>query len=403
MHTPLRHFAVMRSGNSAGAALVCGFALFAVGCGDDVASDEVSSTAPDTVGDGSTNGDDGGGIDDSGADAGESPDSSTGDSTTADAGSDTLDTGGVDTADTATIECPGGPGCSCNANEDCDTNICINGAAGRVCATKCTDSCPAGFACLAVSVAGADNVTICSPIWDWICDPCSSSPACAKALGMAESKCVDHGNSGAFCGVYCSDDGGCPTGFACKPVKSIEGGATTQCVPTSTDAGAEFGTCTCSEPAKSGKLTTACRIEQKDDNGVIIGVCPGTRACGKDGLSTCIGPPPDVETCNGVDDDCDGKTDESTCDDGNPCTVDACDAQAKKCKITNLDDNTACDDGSSCTKSDTCKSGQCLGKGLVCDDGNPCTDDGCDAQTGCKSKPLIGAGCSDNNWGFGAV
>jgi hypothetical protein len=56
--------------------------------------------------------------------------------------------------------------------------------------------------------------------------------------------------------------------------------------------------------------------------------CTGSRLCfhGPDGRGNCLCVPP-VETCNGVDDDCDGQIDEGgavLCDDGLSCTHEAC-------------------------------------------------------------------------------
>lgn len=59
-----------------------------------------------------------------------------------------------------------------------------------------------------------------------------------------------------------------------------------------------------------------------------------------------------------------------SCDDGNLCTVDACVNGA--CQNSAKD----CNDGDACTD-DVCSAGTCLHPGKSCDDGNPCTDDAC--------------------------
>ncbi|MFT7582757.1 MAG: hypothetical protein ACI9MR_004440, partial [Myxococcota bacterium] len=58
----------------------------------------------------------------------------------------------------------------------------------------------------------------------------------------------------------------------------------------------------------------------------IFGICPGTFACGNDG-PICDGPEAQPETCNGLDDNCNGQTDEGGCDDGLICTTDTCNPQ----------------------------------------------------------------------------
>ena len=65
-----------------------------------------------------------------------------------------------------------------------------------------------------------------------------------------------------------------------------------------------------------------------------------------------------VEACDGLDNDCDGTTDNTAnCEDGNSCTVDTCDGG--KCKHTNEIDDTLCEDGDSCTTPDKCAGGVC--------------------------------------------
>ncbi len=138
------------------------------------------------------------------------------------------------------------------------------------------------------------------------------------------------------------------------------------------------------------------------------------------------------DICNGQDDDCDGQTDETacddndactsdlcnavaaacdhtaavSCDDGNPCTADSCDKATAACDHT-LTAGTSCSDGNACTVGDACGAdpgGQpaCL-PGLAppnCDDGNPCTDDSCDVKTGCVALAnAASASCYDGPGG----
>ena len=109
------------------------------------------------------------------------------------------------------------------------------------------------------------------------------------------------------------------------------------------------------------------------------------------------GPLPDIpgcvpqpETCNGVDDNCNGLTDES-CDDGEPCTVnDAC-LGLGNCSGTLMN----CGDGNACT-ADTCAAGTCQHVAYTCNDNNACTADTCDPASGCTHPPLTTA-CDDGN------
>ncbi len=292
------------------------------------------------------------------------------------------------------IECPGGVGCACSGHIDCDLGFCVDGADGKKCAKTCVDSCEPGFQCVPVKAGGGDAINICAPIHDWLCDPCSESKACQK-VGLDGAACVDYGDKGTFCGIPCDVVGACPTGYACKDVDTVEGGQAKQCVVAAEGDG--VGTCTCSAAAAKAKLATACWVAAKNDEGQVVGKCPGQRSCGPDGLGDCVGPPPAAETCDGVDNDCDGAIDEKTCDDNNPCTVDICEAKNKSCSHTKLADGISCDDGSACTQSDSCATGLCLGKALNCDDNNPCTSNTCDPVAGCKATEVNAAACDDDN------
>src|SRR5262249_5866829 len=60
------------------------------------------------------------------------------------------------------------------------------------------------------------------------------------------------------------------------------------------------------------------------------------------------------------------------CDDGNPCTLDACD-DAGGCRHVPGTDGAACDDGDACTTDDACHAGLCVGTPVVCGADTPCT------------------------------
>lgn len=87
----------------------------------------------------------------------------------------------------------------------------------------------------------------------------------------------------------------------------------------------------------------------------------------------------------------------AACDDGNPCTDDAC-FPTTGCKHTTNDGN-ACElDGSACSM-DKCASGKCTpGPAKDCDDKLPCTQDMCDPKTAaCAHAPMADKSiCSDD-------
>ncbi len=45
------------------------------------------------------------------------------------------------------LNCPGGAGCACDANWDCDSAFCLTFKSGKACAQQCIESCPDGLVC----------------------------------------------------------------------------------------------------------------------------------------------------------------------------------------------------------------------------------------------------------------
>ena len=91
---------------------------------------------------------------------------------------------------------------------------------------------------------------------------------------------------------------------------------------------------------------------------------------------------------------CENSPEDGNCDDADPCTADSCDSQAG-CQHEGLT-GPECSDGDVCTLYDTCDSGVCVpGASLVCDDSNPCTLDQCDKLTGCDYPPAVAGVCAD--------
>ena len=111
----------------------------------------------------------------------------------------------------------------------------------------------------------------------------------------------------------------------------------------------------------------------------------GGKACDDDDACT-LG-----ETCQAGE--CGGGV-AANCNDGNPCTDDACD-QNGGCQ--HLSNQVPCEDGDPCTLGDICTDGECQsGPSQQCNDGNPCTDDFCDPVLGCVHNPNDAA-CDDGN------
>ncbi|MBM4343977.1 MAG: hypothetical protein FJ100_11465 [Deltaproteobacteria bacterium] len=361
------------------------------------------------------------------------PDLATGDSTAS-----AVDTEPLDSSDSGPAALPdatmtGNVGAPCTAPSDCDGGQCVESADGKVCAKLCEGACDTGYTCAGLKTGGGDLVYVCVPTFARLCNPCANHADC-NPPGVSGGLCLPKGkdgNDGSFCAIKCAagKGGACPSGFAC--MAALGGFA---CLP-------QAGVCTCSPAAAAQALSTAC-AKQND-----VGLCLGTRACGPNGLTacsaasaaaescngldddcngktddiaaaaceaknefgTCAGkvggcnggapvcsaPQPKPETCNQLDDDCDGQTDEDLCDDGNACTQGTCNPDGS-CKQSPK--GGPCDDANVCTGDDSCANGACQGsKAKVCDDGNACTVDLCDPKTGCAVKSADpGVACDDD-------
>ncbi len=192
-------------------------------------------------------------------------------------------------------------GCPCVTGTDCKSGYCVNTAEGKVCTTYCMDECIDGWQCSDVTSSGTDPVYICLPAYLNACKPCEKNADCYDFADNGD-RCVAYGNLGAFCGAKCITDQHCPEGYACQDdVPTIDGKTASQCIPIS-------GSCECTSYFISGGFTTACQRV----NG--YGTCKGSRVCTETGLSECDAGTPEPETCDLVDNDCDGLIDEELTD-----------------------------------------------------------------------------------------
>ena len=90
---------------------------------------------------------------------------------------------------------------------------------------------------------------------------------------------------------------------------------------------------------------------------------------------------PATEVCDGIDNDCDGQTDNGACNDANDCTTDSCDPK-KGCSNTILN-GVACNDSNACTIGDMCDTGSCIAGGQkTCPPASQCHVASCDTVTG---------------------
>ncbi len=289
--------------------------------------------------------------------------------------------------------CVPGTGCfldPCTDNSQCLSGGCIEHMGQGVCSQACVEECPDGFECKQIGETGVDIMFACVSTLANLCKPCAVAADC-ESVGGAQDYCVAYGPQGSFCGGNCGKNGACPDGFECQSGKTVDGLDVEQCVKVD-------GECGCTDLAMDKQLWTECFVQNE------WGKCTGKRVCGEEGLSACDASTPAQETCDGVDNDCDGDVDEpaenggdlvNLCDDANPCTVDSCEGE-EGCKNPPAEDGTECQDGDPCSVADHCTEGTCGGTPVVCQDDNPCTDDSCGIGGGCVFEPNV-AKCDDGD------
>ncbi|MCA9514392.1 MAG: hypothetical protein KC635_05575 [Myxococcales bacterium] len=187
-------------------------------------------------------------------------------------------------------------------------------------------------------------------------DPCTAVDACVEGVCVGAGETCDDGDP---CTDDACDTAGChhtPHVGACDDGNPCTVGETCQA----------DGVC-------GGGEADAC----DDDNVCTIDLC--------DDDVGCVHLPTETPCCVGSS---------SVCDDGNPCTRDLCDPLTAACSHE-LAANEPCDDQNACTVGDACVEGQCRGGVRDCDDGNPCTNDACTPAVGCVHDPATGGGCDD--------
>ncbi len=232
---------------------------------------------------------------------------------------------------------PGAFGCPCEAATECDSGLCVETSAGGRCSALCGDGqCAAGWSCKGQS-GGGDGAFFCIPDGGLLCRPCDSHATC-RASGHSDAACVDYGDAGAFCGIACVSDAGCPAGSVCKEARGIEGGELKQCVRAGAGPGG-LGACDCPPVSKLEAHGTACWLV--DGEGAKQRRWKGRRVCGDAGLGACT-------ALTGQDALC--------------LEVQCLDPLTKQ----PLPDSTACDDGRACTEGDLCQKGACQSGTQIC-------------------------------------
>ena len=322
---------------------------------------------------------------------------------------------------------------SCARDEECLSNYCIDYQGEMVCTELCAaGSCPEEWACNTLVSSGSDAVRICVPDQDTLCGSCENNTDC----GIFGNQCITVGGRNV-CGQDCSVGRNCPDNFLCNEIMDLDGNYGWQCVPMSgvcscnpeetasrpcvrtsewgvcegvevCNGTAGWSVCSASPPAEE-----ICDGRDNDCDNLIdeemepiscdgprndIGVCTGLATCNAEQGYICDALTPSYETCDEIDNDCDGIIDNGICYDGNPCTRDICVLGGSDGECNYPPQLGPCDDGNACTTGEICsESGTCEGVPVDCNDNNPCTTDSCNPTSGCINAPADNMPCETGN------
>ncbi len=283
--------------------------------------------------------------------------------------------------------CPaGGSGfmCPCQVNDDCLSGLCIDTMDQRICTKVCgaDSSCPTGWPCENVTVGGESKFECIYPFPN-LCRPCQNDEDCLPQGGGANRRflCIDGGPAGRFCGGPCDRSTDCPTykgqTFDCVPV-TVSGVDVKQCRPTSNE-------CPCTQKFQDDGYLTTCYVQNE------FGKCTAQRKCNE----LCTANSPQVESCNLVDDNCDGFTDNGV--PSSPCDLKN---QYGTCKgVTQCNGGTVNCSGTF-AQTETCNGldDNCDGR---TDEGFPDLDS--DGKADCVDCDIDGDGIPNNNPGCPVV
>jgi len=203
---------------------------------------------------------------------------------------------------------------NCTSHDDCEgLGMCVEvspGSGQTICAPFCIEECPGDWECKSVYVDGPDPVSLCFPPTKTLCMVCTTDAQCIY-LGAL---CIKGSGALGYCGKYCHPEESpeCPEGFECGLATAPDGSPLGhQCMPPP-------GQCCVAGNLKDCDDDNPCTTDYCDGSlgcmhENIDGPCEGPEPCAdyKCINGACIGfPVTDDLIIDGVDEDCDGETDE---------------------------------------------------------------------------------------------
>lgn len=234
-------------------------------------------------------------------------------------------------------------GNACTSSDTCDQVGNCTGGPAVINGTACDD----GLFCTGTESCqnGACTASTGNPCPETACNHCQEDT----------DSCFDPASD------PCSDGSTCVSGGTCDGLGTCVGGV--------------FNTGPCDDGifcnGDDECLAGACSVHTGDPCTGPDGDAECNESC-NEGDENCTGADPDGSACNdglfcnGAADQCNAGSCSGTgslaCDDGDDCTIEACDEGLDKCTETGWQPNgTACDDDDACTIADECLGGVCTG------------------------------------------
>lgn len=289
----------------------------------------------------------------------------------------------------------------CTLGDSCSEGGCVPGAELLVCDddNPCTDdTCSAGGGCVfSYNLDGCDDGNPCTGPDVCTLGECAGRPIdCDDDNPCTSDSCtVEAGCTHTAIPAECDDDNICTLGDRCVQGECVGGFEALDCNddnPCTYDVCDPYAGCLHANNRVACSDGNVCTVDDRCSAGACIPgeptLCNDFNECTDDFCDSqtgCAYQLNDNPCCEGG---------HNICDDGNPCTTDSCNLDTGGCVY---EFNTSpCNDGNACTTADTCFAGECVGTESSCNDFNECTEDACDVDTGCVYTFLSGD-CDDGS------
>jgi hypothetical protein len=326
---------------------------------------------------------------------------------------------GVKNGSESDVDCGGAcPVCSddatCASDADCQNGVCTGGSCHPA---TCSDGVKngdetgvdCGGACtVAETCNGVDDDcdgSIDEGLGTILCGLGACQVTVAACVGGDPQGCIAGQPSAEVCDGALDDDCDGVVDNGCSCVNGSTQGCYTGSAATQNVGVCQAGTQTCALGhwgACVGQVTPgveSCNGVDDDCDGSVdeglgsticgVGACQVmVQNCAAGQVQSCVPGAPSAEVCNGVDDDCNGQVDEGlgtiSCGSG-ACavTVPACAGGAPNVCNPSASNGVACNDGHDCTGNDACSAGACVGQNLPASTVCRASAGACDAAETC--------------------